>query len=146
MSVAQVLERKSGIIVEKKIVFRGIEYKNPKDVQVNRGEVWLVELDGIGSEQKGVRPAVILSNSKGNRFGTTVIVAAITAQIQKAKLPTHVAVVANEKGGGLQKTSVIMLEQIRTIDKQRLIRKIAELDHETMKRVMIAHEISCADF
>lgn len=87
----------------------------------------------VGSEQGGVRPVLIIQNDIGNRFSPTAIVAAITAQIQKAKLPTHVEIDAATHG--FDRDSVILLEQIRTIDKQRLTDKITHLDEETMKKV-----------
>ena len=94
----------------------------------------------MGSEQGGVRPVLIIQNDIGNRFSPTVIVAAITAQIQKAKLPTHVEVKADKHG--LEKDSVILLEQIRTLDKQRLTDRITKLDDEMMAKVDRAIEIS----
>jgi mRNA interferase MazF len=94
----------------------------------------------VGSEQGGVRPVLILQNDIGNRFSPTVIVAAITAQIQKAKLPTHVEIDA--KRYGLERDSVILLEQIRTIDKQRLTDKITHLDEEVMEKIDDALQIS----
>lgn len=94
----------------------------------------------VGSEQGGVRPVLVIQNDIGNRFSPTVIVAAITAQIQKAKLPTHVEIDA--KTHGLERDSVILLEQIRTIDKQRLTDKITHLDEESMQRVNEALQIS----
>ena len=87
----------------------------------------------VGSEQGGVRPVLIIQNDIGNRFSPTVIVAAITAQIQKAKLPTHVEMEADKHG--FDRDSVVLLEQIRTIDKQRLTDKITHLDDETMRKV-----------
>jgi len=80
-----------------------------------------------------VRPVLIIQNDIGNRFSPTVIVAAITAKIQKAKLPTHVELSA--EAHGFDRDSVVLLEQIRTIDKQRLTDKITHLDEETMKKV-----------
>ncbi len=94
----------------------------------------------VGSEQGGVRPVLVLQNDIGNRFSPTVIVAAITAQIQKAKLPTHVEIDAKEHG--FDRDSVILLEQIRTIDKQRLTDKITHLDDEMMRHVDDALQIS----
>ena len=94
----------------------------------------------VGSEQGGVRPVLVIQNNIGNRFSPTVIVAAITAQIQKAKLPTHVEIDA--KTYGFDRDSVILLEQIRTIDKQRLTDKITHLDDEMMERVNEALQIS----
>lgn len=119
------------------------KYQTPKKTGVNRAEIWLVKFDGVGSEQQGVRPALIISNQKGNKYGTTVIVAAVTSQIQKAKLPTHVVVRASENG--LLHDSVIMLEQVRTVDKCRLIEKVAIVDEFTMQKVKKAHEISCSE-
>jgi len=94
----------------------------------------------VGSEQGGVRPVLVIQNDIGNRFSPTVIVAAITAQIQKAKLPTHVEIDA--KKYGFERDSVILLEQIRTIDKQRLTDKITQLDDLMMNRVDEALQIS----
>lgn len=94
----------------------------------------------VGSEQGGVRPVLVIQNDIGNRFSPTVIVAAITAQIQKAKLPTHVEIDA--KKYGFERDSVILLEQIRTIDKQRLTDKITHLDELMMNRVDEALQIS----
>ncbi|HET7579383.1 MAG TPA: type II toxin-antitoxin system PemK/MazF family toxin [Bacillales bacterium] len=108
---------------------------------VKRGDVYFADLSPVvGSEQGGVRPVLIIQNDIGNRFSPTVIVAAITAQIQKAKLPTHVEIDA--KRYGFDRDSVILLEQIRTIDKQRLTDKITHLDDEMMKRVEDALQIS----
>jgi len=94
----------------------------------------------VGSEQGGVRPVLVIQNDIGNRFSPTVIVAAITAQIQKAKLPTHVEIDA--KTHGFDRDSVVLLEQIRTIDKQRLTDRITRLGEETMKRVDESLQIS----
>lgn len=94
----------------------------------------------VGSEQGGVRPVLVIQNDIGNRFSPTVIVAAITAQIQKAKLPTHVEIDA--KTHEFDRDSVILLEQIRTIDKQRLTDKITHLDEDTMRKVDEALQIS----
>ena len=106
-----------------------------------RGEVYFADLSPVvGSEQGGIRPVLILQNNIGNRFSPTVIVAAITAQIQKAKLPTHVEISAERYG--FDRNSVILLEQIRTLDKQRLTDKITMLDHDMMAKVDHALEIS----
>ncbi|MFD1737679.1 type II toxin-antitoxin system endoribonuclease NdoA [Bacillus salitolerans] len=108
---------------------------------VKRGDVYFADLSPVvGSEQGGVRPVLVLQNDIGNRFSPTVIVAAITAQIQKAKLPTHVEIDA--KRYGFERDSVILLEQIRTIDKQRLTDKITHLDDEMMEKVDEALQIS----
>ncbi|OUM97308.1 MAG: PemK family transcriptional regulator [Thermobacillus sp. ZCTH02-B1] len=108
---------------------------------VKRGDVFFADLSPVvGSEQGGVRPVLIIQNDIGNRFSPTVIVAAITAKIQKAKLPTHVELSAKEHG--FERDSVVLLEQIRTIDKQRLTDKITHLDDETMKKVNESLSIS----
>ncbi|WP_156645549.1 type II toxin-antitoxin system PemK/MazF family toxin [Lentibacillus sp. JNUCC-1] len=108
---------------------------------VQRGEVYFADLSPVvGSEQGGIRPVLILQNNIGNRFSPTVIVAAITAQIQKAKLPTHVEIDA--KRYGFDRDSVILLEQIRTLDKTRLTDRITRLDKEMMDKIDYALEIS----
>ncbi|ALC92560.1 PemK family transcriptional regulator [Bacillus sp. FJAT-27225] len=108
---------------------------------VKRGDVYFADLSPVvGSEQGGVRPVLVIQNDIGNRFSPTVIIAAITAQIQKAKLPTHVEIDA--KRYGFERDSVILLEQIRTIDKQRLTDKITHLDDEMMEKVDEALQIS----
>jgi len=108
---------------------------------VKRGDVYFADLSPVvGSEQGGVRPVLVIQNDIGNRFSPTVIVAAITAQIQKAKLPTHVEIDA--KRYGFERDSVILLEQIRTIDKQRLTDKITHLDDEMMEKVDEALQVS----
>ncbi|MBB6447664.1 type II toxin-antitoxin system PemK/MazF family toxin [Bacillus benzoevorans] len=108
---------------------------------VKRGDVYFADLSPVvGSEQGGVRPVLVIQNDIGNRFSPTVIIAAITAQIQKAKLPTHVEIDAQRYG--FERDSVILLEQIRTIDKQRLTDKITHLDEEMMEKVDEALQIS----
>jgi len=103
-------------------------------LNVRRGDIFFADLSPVvGSEQGGFRPVLVVQNDIGNRFSPTVIVAAITAQIQKAKLPTHVEIKAEKYG--LERDSVILLEQLRTIDKQRLTDKITHLDDEAMKLV-----------
>ncbi len=101
---------------------------------VKRGDIFYADLSPvIGSEQGGIRPVLVVQNNIGNRYSPTVIAAAITSQINKAKMPTHIEVKANEFGLG--KDSVILLEQIRTIDKQRLKEKIGALDDARMAQV-----------
>ena len=101
-------------------------------MKVKRGEVFFADLSPVkGSEQGGQRPVVIIQNDVGNLFSPTVIVAAITARISKGKLPTHVEVGSSELG--LLKDSVVLLEQIRTIDKVRLIQKLGELDETVIE-------------
>ncbi|MDW7672989.1 MAG: type II toxin-antitoxin system PemK/MazF family toxin [Bacillota bacterium] len=108
---------------------------------VKRGEIFYAQLNPVlGSEQGGLRPVLILQNDVGNQYSPTTIVAAITSQISKAKLPTHVEITA--KASGLEKDSVILLEQIRTIDKLRLTDKVTSLDEKTMEKVAKALEIS----
>ena len=94
----------------------------------------------VGSEQGGVRPVLIIQNDVGNRHSPTVICAAITSKMNKAKLPTHVELDAGRYD--LVKDSVILLEQLRTIDKQRLKDKVCRLDHEILQKVDRALEIS----
>lgn len=110
-------------------------------MNVKRGDVFFAELSPVvGSEQGGTRPVLVIQNDIGNRFSPTVIIAAITAQIQKAKLPTHVEI--NAKKYGFERDSVILLEQLRTIDKSRLTDKITHLDEALMVKVDEALEIS----
>ena len=99
-----------------------------------RGEIYYADLSPvIGSEQGGVRPVLIVQNDIGNKYSPTVIIAAITSQINKAKLPTHVELCAKEYG--LPRDSVILLEQIRTVDKRRLREKAGFLKQDIMKKV-----------
>ena len=108
---------------------------------VKRGEVYFAELSPVvGSEQGGTRPVLVIQNDIGNQYSPTTIVVAITSQINKAKLPTHVEIAA--RPGGLEKDSVILMEQIRTLDKSRLREKLTSLDPETMLKVNQALEIS----
>lgn len=108
---------------------------------VKRGDIYYADLSPvIGSEQGGVRPVLVVQNDIGNKYSPTVIAAAITSQINKAKMPTHIEISAAEYG--LNKDSVILLEQIRTIDKKRLKEKIGHLDEALMKRVNDALTIS----
>ncbi|OCS84486.1 type II toxin-antitoxin system PemK/MazF family toxin [Caryophanon tenue] len=110
-------------------------------MNVKRGDVFFADLSPVvGSEQGGTRPVLIIQNDIGNRFSPTVIIAAITAQIQKAKLPTHVEIDAQKYG--FERESVILLEQLRTIDKSRLTDRITHLDQDLMKRVDDALRIS----
>ncbi len=108
---------------------------------VKRGEIYYADLSPVvGSEQGGVRPVLIVQNDVGNKYSPTVIAAAITSQINKAKMPTHIEVDASAYG--LAKDSVILLEQIRTIDKRRLKEKIGTVDGELMEKVNDALVIS----
>ena len=108
---------------------------------VKRGDIFYADLSPvIGSEQGGIRPVVIIQNDLGNRYSPTVIVAAITSQINKAKLPTHVEI--SSEVYNLSKDSVVLLEQIRTVDKKRLREKIGHMTDEDMKKVVEALTIS----
>ncbi len=108
---------------------------------IKRGDIFYADLSPVvGSEQGGIRPVLIVQNDVGNKYSPTVIAAAITSQINKAKLPTHIEISAQEYG--LPKDSVILLEQIRTIDKRRLREKVAHLDDELMEKVNEALIIS----
>ena len=108
---------------------------------VRRGDIYYADLSPvIGSEQGGLRPVLIVQNDVGNKYSPTVIAAAITSQIGKTRLPTHIDVTADRFG--LSKDSVILLEQIRTIDKQRLKEKMGHLDDNVMKRVNDAIGVS----
>jgi mRNA interferase MazF len=111
------------------------------NVVVKRGDIFYGDLSPvIGSEQGGTRPVLVIQNDIGNKYSPTVIVAAITSQINKAKLPTHVELEAENYG--ITKDSVILLEQIRTIDKKRLKEKIGHLSDELMKQADTALQIS----
>jgi hypothetical protein len=115
------------------ITYEGIEMRGA-DMIVKRGDVFYADLRPVvGSEQGGIRPVVIIQNDIGNRYSPTVICAAITSKINKAKMPTHVEIEAGQDE--LVKDSVILLEQIRTIDKKRLKEKICHLNDQVMERV-----------
>lgn len=108
--------------------------KKEVDMTIKRGELYYADLSPVvGSEQGGVRPVLVVQNDVGNKYSPTVIAAAVTSKINKAKLPTHIELPSNTYG--LQKDSVILLEQIRTLDKRRLKERIGELSETTMSRV-----------
>ena len=110
------------------------------NICVRRGDVYYADLSPVvGSEQGGIRPVLIVQNDVGNKYSPTVIAAAITSQTVKARLPTHIAV---KTDGGLAKNSVVLLEQIRTIDKRRLKDKMGHLDDRTMQQVNEALYVS----
>ena len=112
-----------------------------RDPMISRGDLFSDCLDPVvGSEQGGIRPVLVIQNDVGNRYSPPVIVLAITGQVNKARLPTHVPVAA--EGTGLQKDSVILAEQIRTLDKRRLRERIGTLKPEVMERVGDALRIS----
>ncbi|WP_317855680.1 type II toxin-antitoxin system PemK/MazF family toxin [Chakrabartyella piscis] len=101
---------------------------------VRRGDIYFADLSPVvGSEQGGLRPVLIIQNDVGNKYSPTVICVAITSQMNKAKLPTHIPIAAEPYG--LPKDSVILLEQMRTIDKQRLQEKICHVDAKMMAAV-----------
>ena len=109
--------------------------------EVKRGEVFYADLSPVvGSEQGGVRPVLIVQNDVGNRHSPTVICAAITSKMNKAKLPTHIELSAQDYD--MDKDSVILLEQLRTIDKKRLKTKVCHLEGEIMQKVNRALMIS----
>ena len=106
-----------------------------------RGEIYFADLDPVvGSEQGGVRPVLIIQNDMGNRYSPTVIVLAITSRMGKTKLPTHVVIPAGESG--LQKDSLILAEQVRTLEKRRMGRRVGQLPEELMRRVDDAMRLS----
>jgi len=108
---------------------------------IKRGDIFYADLSPvIGSEQGGVRPVLVIQNDVGNKYSPTIIIAAITSQINKAKLPTHIEINASEYG--LTKDSVVLLEQIRTIDKKRLREKVGHFDEEMMGKVNDCLKIS----
>ena len=110
-------------------------------MSVKRGDIYYADLSPVvGSEQGGIRPVLIVQNDIGNRFSPTVIAAAITSQRTKAKLPTHIELDAEDCG--LSKNSIILLEQIRTIDKQRLRERMGRLNDFSMQKVDHALSIS----
>lgn len=110
-------------------------------MHIRRGDIYYADLSPVvGSEQGGLRPVLIVQNDVGNRYSPTVIAAAITSKLGKAKLPTHIDIFASHDG--VQKDSVILLEQIRTLDKRRLREKMGHLDEATMHRVDRAISVS----
>ena len=110
-------------------------------MSIKRGEIYYADLSPVvGSEQGGIRPVLIVQNDVGNKFSPTVIAAAITSQKTKTPLPTHISV--NADNCGLQKDSVVLLEQVRTLDKKRLKEKIGNLETSDMTRINHALSIS----
>ncbi len=103
-------------------------------MNVKRGDIYYADLSPVvGSEQGGVRPVLVIQNDIGNRFSPTIIVSAITSQLDKARLPTHIEI--KGESYGLSRKSIVLLEQIRTIDKRRLREKAGHLDEYLMRRV-----------
>ena len=112
------------------------------DTSVKRGDIYYADLSPVvGSEQGGVRPVLIIQNDTGNRYSPTVIAAAITSQTGKARLPTHIALPVNENCG-LNRDSIILLEQVRTLDKKRLRERMGKVDGTVMQRVDAAIAVS----
>ncbi|MBO6020094.1 MAG: type II toxin-antitoxin system PemK/MazF family toxin [Clostridia bacterium] len=110
-------------------------------MNIKRGDIYYADLSPVvGSEQGGLRPVLIVQNDIGNRYSPTVIAAAITSKLGKNKLPTHIDIYASEVG--LAKDSVILLEQIRTLDKRRLREKMGHLNESVMARVNDAIQVS----
>ncbi len=110
-------------------------------VNIRRGDIYYADLSPvIGSEQGGIRPVLIVQNDIGNKYSPTVIAAAITSRTGKSKLPTHIEVYADKYG--LARDSVILLEQIRTLDKKRLKEKMGHLDEDVMGQVNDAITVS----
>ena len=110
-------------------------------MNIRRGDIYYADLSPVvGSEQGGLRPVLIIQNDIGNRYSPTVIAAAITSRMSKTRLPTHIDIYADEVG--LAKDSVILLEQIRTLDKRRLREKTGRLDESVMKQVDAAIAVS----
>ena len=110
-------------------------------MQIRRGDIFYADLSPVtGSEQGGIRPVLIIQNDIGNKHSPTVICAAITSKMNKAKLPTHIEV--NSKRYQVVKDSVVLLEQIRTIDKQRLKEFVCHVDKELMRKVNEALKVS----
>ncbi|HEX2937312.1 MAG TPA: type II toxin-antitoxin system PemK/MazF family toxin [Ruminiclostridium sp.] len=108
---------------------------------VHRGDIYYADLSPVvGSEQGGVRPVLIVQNDVGNKYSPTVIAAAITSQTAKTRLPTHININADKCG--LAKDSVVLLEQIRTLDKRRLKERMGALDNNSMQKVDNALSIS----
>jgi len=110
-------------------------------ISVKRGDIYYADLSPVvGSEQGGLRPVLIIQNDVGNRYSPTVIAAAITSRMGKTRLPTHIDIYSDK--AGLAKDSVILLEQIRTLDKRRLKEKMGHLDEAVMARVNTAIAVS----
>ena len=109
---------------------------------VRRGEIYYADLSPVvGSEQGGVRPVLIIQNDTGNRYSPTVIAAAITSQTGKARLPTHIDLPVNESCG-LSRNSIILLEQVRTLDKKRLRERMGHVEEGVMEKVDTAIAVS----
>ena len=112
------------------------------DTNVKRGEIYYADLSPVvGSEQGGVRPVLIIQNDTGNRYSPTVIAAAITSQTGKARLPTHIELPVQQECG-LTRDSVVLLEQVRTLDKRRLRERMGRVDDQVMEKIDTAIAVS----
>lgn len=112
-------------------------------MKIRRGDLFYADLSPVvGSEQGGVRPVIVVQNDVGNKYSPTIIVAPVTSQMNKAKLPTHVKIKGNKYG--LPKNSVALMEQLRTIDKKRLREKIGSFSNDIMNKINEAMSISLA--
>ena len=112
------------------------------DTSVKRGEIYYADLSPVvGSEQGGVRPVLIIQNDTGNRYSPTIIAAAITSQTGKARLPTHIELPV-QQDCGLTKDSVVLLEQVRTLDKRRLRERMGRVDDQVMEKIDTAIAVS----
>ena len=110
-------------------------------MNIKRGDIFYADLSPVvGSEQGGLRPVLIIQNDVGNRYSPTVIAAAITSKMGKSRLPTHIDIHADKVG--LAKDSVVLLEQVRTLDKRRLKERMGHLDEQTMQTVNSAIAVS----
>ena len=133
--------KQTDAIPNNKEISKEMQSFSEMEMNIKRGDIYYADLSPvIGSEQGGLRPVLIVQNDVGNKYSPTVIAAAITSKMGKTKLPTHIDVVGNQVG--LAKDSVLLLEQIRTIDKKRSKEKMGHLDDDTMKNVNDAIEVS----
>jgi len=129
------------IIMSKALREKNGKLKGDVPMNIKRGDIYYADLSPVvGSEQGGLRPVLIVQNDVGNRYSPTVIAAAITSRMGKTRLPTHIDIYAKEVG--LAKDSVILLEQIRTLDKRRLREKMGHLEDSVMQRVNTAISVS----
>lgn len=112
-------------------------------MNIKRGDIFYADLSPVvGSEQGGIRPVLIVQNDVGNRYSPTVIAAAITSRMSKTRLPTHIDIIGCAEEFGLAKDSVVLLEQIRTLDKKRLKEKMGHADNNLMSQVDSALSVS----
>ena len=123
------------------IPFRKERHREEQMMSVKRGDIYYADLSPVvGSEQGGLRPVLIIQNDVGNKHSPTVIAAAITSKMGKSRLPTHIDIYAER--AGLAKDSVVLLEQVRTLDKQRLKEKMGHLDDRMMTEINNAIAVS----